>query len=312
MSHYLKSLMDCVFEEKNFKNEIIWHYSGWNKRLKSYIERRHDTILFYAKAKKQTFYYPTRSWDSKDEYVKARKQKLRIDEKGREYVLSDAGGGKRIRRFIDEAMSYGVPLDDVWFIEKINNSDKLERTGYPTQKPLALLERIIQTSSNEGGMVLDPFCGCATTCVAAEHLNRQWIGIDISIIAYDLVRDRLTDEAADPGHILQFRNQIHLKTDPPQRTDLDVDYRERKFVYIISHPAYPGEYKVEIAKNAQARLVAYQTADPERAYKIEYKLETPYFRELEKRIHDLFPNKHEWVQADLHDIKLEMKNYKPE
>ncbi|MCY4150202.1 MAG: GIY-YIG nuclease family protein, partial [Gammaproteobacteria bacterium] len=83
-------------------------------------------------------------------------------------------------------------------------------------------------------------------------------------------------------------------------------------VYIISHPAYPGEYKVGIAKNAQSRLIAYQTGDPERAYKIEYKLETPHFRELEKHIHDIFPNKHEWVQAELQDIINEIDNYQKE
>ena len=96
---------------------------------------------------------------------------------------------------------------------------------------------------------------------------------------------------------------------PPKRTDLDKDYREQKFVYIISHPSYPGEYKVGIAKNAQLRLVACQTDDPERSYKIEYKMETPHFRELEKHIHDLFPNKLEWVQGDLEEIKESMRNY---
>jgi len=143
-------------------------------------------------------------------------------------------------------------------------------------------------------------------------LDRKWIGIDISITAYDLVRDRLTRDVADPGNILQFRNTVNLKTSPPKRTDLDKDYREKKFVCIISHPAYPGEYKVGIAKDAQSRLVACQTADPERAYRIEYRMETPHFRELEKHIHDIFPNKHEWVQAELQDIMNEIDNYQPE
>ena len=93
---------------------------------------------------------------------------------------------------------------------------------------------------------------------------------------------------------------------------MDVDYREQKFVYVISHPGYPGEYKVGIAKNAQKRLVAYQTADPDRAYKIEYKLETPYFRELEEHIHDVFPNKHEWITAELDEIVKAIKAYQPD
>ncbi|MYB33859.1 MAG: hypothetical protein F4X92_01760, partial [Gammaproteobacteria bacterium] len=232
-----------------------------------------------------------------------------LDEIGRIYWPPN-GKVPQYKRYLDEMP--GTPIDTIWDDIGGLQSQDAERTGYPTQKPLALLDRIIKTSSNEGDMVLDPFCGCATTCVAAEHLNRQWIGIDISVKAYDLVRERLTKDVADPGNILQFRNRIHLKTDPPKRTDLAVDYRERKFVYVISHPNFEGEYKVGIARDAQKRLAAYQTSDPERGYRIEYKLETPHFRKLEKHIHSIFPNRHEWVQADLKEIKTEMKNYKGE
>jgi len=200
-------------------------------------------------------------------------------------------------------------MHDVWRMPTINNMAK-ERTGYRTQKPLALLERIIKASSNEGDVVFDPFCGCATTCVAAERLERQWIGIDISIKAYDLVKERLSKEVTD--FIFTRDETIHLKTDPPKRTDLDEDYREKKFVYIISHPAYPGEYKVGIAKNWQSRLNSYQTSDPDRQYKCEFKLETPYFSETEKHVHAQFPNKHEWVQGDLTEIKQAIQQYKGE
>ena len=146
-SHYLKAVLDAIFGHKQFRNEVVWHYSGWNKRLAQHIERRHDVLLFYAKSPAQTFDYPTRPWRSKEEYIARRKQKVHTDDAGREYVLSDAGGGNRVRRYIDEAMTYGVPLDDVWSIDKINNSDKSENTGYPTQKPLALYERIIAAST---------------------------------------------------------------------------------------------------------------------------------------------------------------------
>ena len=107
--------------------------------------------------------------------------------------FSDAGGGKRIKRYLDEAMKYGRPVSDVWEIDKINNSSK-ERMGYATQKPLALLDRIIKASTNPGDVVLDPFCGCATTLEAANRLNRKWIGIDVAIHAIKRVaRLRLTD-----------------------------------------------------------------------------------------------------------------------
>lgn len=212
MSHYLKLVMDAIFGRSSFRNEIIWHYSGWNKRLRAHIERRHDVILFYARADGAVLHTPVRAWKSKAEYVKVRKQKVRVDESGREYVLSDGGGGKRAPRYLDEAMRYGVPLDDVWDIPKLNNSDK-ERTGYPTQKPLALYRRLIATGSNEGAMVLDPFCGCATTCIAAQDLGRHWAGIDVAGKAIELTKMRLRNELG------LFADPIHRR-DIPRRTDL--------------------------------------------------------------------------------------------
>ncbi len=210
-SHYLKELMDAVFGRKNFRNEIVWHYQGWNKRLRNHIERRHDIILFYSQSKGSAFNYPTRPWDSKDEYIRVRKQRVRADENGREYVLSDAGGGKRVKRYLDDAMSYGVPLDDVWRIDKINNSDKIERVGYPTQKPLALYERIVLASSNKGDVVLDPFAGCATTCVAAERLGRKWVGIDIWDNAHQTVVDRLRGEGSLPESTTSGTRTLSLR-----------------------------------------------------------------------------------------------------
>lgn len=190
--HYVKVEMDKIFGFDNFRNEIVWHYSGWNKKLPDHIERRHDTVLFYAKSGRTFFEYPTRPWQSKEEYVKKRKQKVRKDSSGKEYVLSDAGGGERVKRFLEEAMAYGIPLDDVWEIDKINNSDKIERIGYPTQKPEALLERIIKASSKEGDVVADFYCGGGTTPAVAQRLKRRWIACDQSRIAIAITADRLT------------------------------------------------------------------------------------------------------------------------
>ena len=193
-SHYLKMLMDAVFGVGNFRNEIIWHYSGWNKKLMASFESRTDILLFYGKGKpeEQIFNSYARPWASVDKYVKVRKQKIRTEDDGRQYVLSDAGGGKRIHRYIDEAMATGAYVDNVWNIDKLNNSSK-ERLGYPTQKPEALLERIIEASSNEGDLVLDPFCGCGTTIAVSERLHRRWIGIDITHLAVTLMKHRLHD-----------------------------------------------------------------------------------------------------------------------
>jgi DNA modification methylase len=190
-SHYVKCEMDKIFGVENFRNEIIWHYSGWNKKLVDHLERRHDSIFYYSRTASPFFEYPTRSWESKEEYIKKRKQKVRNGKDGREYVLSDAGGGERVERYLEDAMSYGIPLDDVWDIDKINNSDKIERIGYPTQKPEILLERIIKTSSNEGDIIADFFTGGGTTPAVAQRLNRRWLACDQSRIAVAVTADRI-------------------------------------------------------------------------------------------------------------------------
>ncbi len=177
-----------------------------------------------------------------------------------------------------------------------------EYVGYPTQKPLALLERIIKASSHEGDLVLDPFCGCATTCVASEKLGRQWLGIDVSVKAYELVQERLQKEVANPNNLLQYKNEIHFSTQAPKRTDIGEAYQLKKWLYVISNQSYEGEYKVGIASDWQKRLNSYQTSDPNRGYKIEYKKQSTRFRALGKHIHDSFESRHEWVRANLEDI----------
>ena len=192
-SHYIKALMDAIFGHRNFRNEIVWHYSGWNAKLRRKFNSRHDTILFYGKEDRTSFNSYAEPWKDEDEYLKTRKQKVHVDEDGRRYVLSDSGSSKRIKRYLDEALMYGRPVSDVWLIDKINNSSK-EHLGYATQKPLKLLDRIIKASSNPGDVVFDPFCGCATTLEAANRLKRQWIGIDVAIHAIKRVaRVRLVD-----------------------------------------------------------------------------------------------------------------------
>ena len=289
MSHYLKTTMDCIFGEDNFRNEIIWSYQRWTNATR-HFQRMHDIVLFYAKSSKTPFNILTEPY-SKKSHHKGRRHSQFIEGVLTQVYTEDTSREKSMR--------------DVWEISYLNSQAK-ERTGYPTQKPLALLERIVKASSNENDVVLDPFCGCATTCVAAERLRRKWIGIDISIKAYELVKKRLTKESVN---IWNPDDVVNMRTDPPQRTDLGEDYREHKFVYVISHPAYPGEYKVGIAKDWKLRLNTYQTSDPDRQYKIEFKYETPWFRETERFIHNKFENKHEWVKGDLSEIISEIKNY---
>ena len=290
MSHYLKLVLDCIFLEKNFRNEIIWGYrtGGVSKK---HLPRKHDTILCYGKTDK-TYHNPI--------------QEIRLYDTPFFTTDPPNKNGKW------EVLVY---VRDVWDneIKPVLNLSK-HRTGYPTQKPLALLERIIKASSKEGDMVLDPFCGCATTCVAAEKLNRKWVGIDISIKAHELVKTRLEKEVyteeltrGEQG----YRPDIYFHTSPPQRADIGDSIREQKWVYVIAHPNYSGEYKVGIASNWKSRLNSYQTSDPNREYTMEYKVLTPYFRELEAHIHNIFSNKHEWVTAELDDIKKVMDSFAP-
>lgn len=293
MSHYLKATMDCIFGEDNFRNEIVWSYRRWPSKSRNF-QTMHDILLFFSKGPENTFnvdYEP-----ASDSYLKRFKGKTQI-----------LDPDSKTRKIPVDAPTKGMPQRAVWDISFIAPASK-ERTGFPTQKPLKLLERIIRASTNAGDVVLDPFCGCATTCVAAEKLERTWIGIDISIKAYEMVQGRLAQETASLGNGEVI---VDLKTDPPTRTDQDAGYREQKYVYVISHPNFPGEYKVGIASDWKSRLNSYQTSDPERQYKTEYTRLTPWFRETEQYIHDRFPNKHEWVQGNLDEIVEAIRSHRP-
>jgi DNA modification methylase len=175
-SHYLKMLMDSVFGPKNFRNEIIWHYRRWTGEA-SRFQQMHDVILFYAKDFKNVIFnqlytpYTKKSAKRKEHYH----TRIKGDDV---YVTS-----------VDPK---GVRENDVWSISVINPAAK-ERLGYPTQKPEALLKRIVLASTKKGDIVLDPFCGCGTTIVVAQKLQRDWIGIDITHIAIALIKHRLDD-----------------------------------------------------------------------------------------------------------------------
>ena len=197
VGHYVKIVMDEIFGKNLFRNEIIWHYSGWNKQLLTSFEKRHDTLFLYGKSDQQHFQSFFEMWESKEEYVKKRKQKVHVDDGGREYVLSDAGGGERIKRYLDDVMREGVVVDDVWHMDKLNNSSN-ESVGYSTQKTEELLDRIINASCPEGGLVADFFGGSGTTASVAEKLGRRWITTDLGKPACMVMRKRLIDQNAQP------------------------------------------------------------------------------------------------------------------
>ena len=199
-SHYLKIALDQIFGRKHFITEIIWSYS-WGSRTDKRWNRKHDVILMYTKTENYTF----NAKDVMEERRLGEASKNRLKYEGALIGVNKKG-----------MQEFALPTD-VWDIPTINAMAK-ERTGYPTQKPLALLKKIILASSNPGDIVLDPFCGCATTCVAAEQLpyKRKWIGIDVSEMAVKLVMERLSDEEGE-----LFKNFINLDK-PGQRTDIEI------------------------------------------------------------------------------------------
>ena len=148
------------------------------------------------------------------------------DKEGRLHFPNKREGRIRRKRFFDELK--GKPVQNLWLDIRMVSSQAKERLGYPTQKPLALLERIIKASSNEGDVVLDPFCGCATACVAAESLGRKWVGIDLSSKAIELVNVRLRAAMGDLFH----DRLVTARTDIPRRTDIDapIPYRQNRHV----------------------------------------------------------------------------------
>jgi adenine specific DNA methylase Mod len=232
-SHYLKLLLDTIFGAENFRNEIVWKRQSAHSDSRGYGSV-HDTLLFYVKTDKYIWNKSFQGYDEgyTDQYYRY------VDDNGRRFMsdnLSAAGlqgggydyewkgirrvwrvpiqtmeslekegrifytknGIPRRKRYLDEAK--GMPAQDTWNDLESLRSWHTERLGYQTQKPEALLERIIKASSNEGDIVLDPFCGCGTAIVVAEKLKRRWIGIDITHLAIGLMKWRLKNIAPMPS-----------------------------------------------------------------------------------------------------------------
>jgi DNA modification methylase len=191
-SHYLKVLLDAIFGPANFGNEIIWAYQ-YGGRSKKAFGRKHDVIFRYTKTQKFTFNSDSPAVRIPHLQTSIEQNFRYTDENGRRYREATWPSGKKYRYYADE----GRLRDDVWTDINAIHSQEAERLGYPTQKPKALLKIIIEASSNPGDVVLDPFCGCGTAVVAAEDLGRQWVGIDVTYLAIELISRRLRGEFTD-------------------------------------------------------------------------------------------------------------------
>lgn len=209
-SHYLKLILDSVFcgQGGDFQNEIAWHYGQRTGFHKQHFSRKHDIVFFYSKSTNSIFNEVSETW-SKAKFL-ANRHDVMTDENGIEFIWADGGKkGVRYKRLVSEVLAAGKPLDSVWDIPILNSSAK-ERLGYPTQKPEALLERIIKASSNEGDIVLDAYCGCGTTLAVAQRLKRRWIGIDITYQSISLILKRLQDKYPDPDQWAIIEANIQL------------------------------------------------------------------------------------------------------
>lgn len=206
MSHYLKLLCDLIFGEKGFRNEIIWHYRRWTN-AQNQFQSMHDVILFYSKSDKNTFNFTEvdmsdsqmkkfkRGWDSNVIHTKTEKYSQLIVYKKDKLEKAVKEGRMDLSKYKNVVYREKpiVAASDVIIMPVLNSQSK-ERLGYPTQKPEALLKRIIEASSNEGDLVADFFCGCGTTIAAAQELKRNWLGVDISHLATGLIRRRLAKQ----------------------------------------------------------------------------------------------------------------------
>ena len=210
MSHYLKMVMDAIFGKANFRNEIIWCYST-SGRSKKFFAKKHDVVFLYALSNE--------AW--KDYRIPVSQKYLdshfrQVDSQGRRCRIRVDAGKKRIY-YPDE----GMICNDWWTDISYVNSMAKERTGYPTQKPLPLLRRIIEASTKRGDVVFDPFCGCATSSVAAQELGRNWVACDISPMAGELVVKRMEKE-------LGMFYEGNIRTDLPTRTTNDLTDEENE------------------------------------------------------------------------------------
>ena len=210
MSHYLKAVMDGIFGRVNFRNEIVWRYKKYQKADMGHFARNADRVLYYVRSSQATYTpqfeklktpkrYLKRAWDKSTQRIVNAK-----DEQGHvQYITRNQ-----------------QKIDDVWELPYLMPASR-ENLGYPTQKPTALLKRIIQASSSEGDVVLDPFCGCGTAIHAAQDLGRRWIGIDICVNACKIIETRIRQHFDSLWSEVEFIGMPKTSADAKTLADLD-------------------------------------------------------------------------------------------
>lgn len=211
--HIIRAVLDKVFGEKNFQSEIIWSYKRWSNSKKGLLPT-HQNIYFYSKTKNfkfNTVFTPYSETTNVDQILQRRTR----DADNKSIYDRDKEGN-----ILLGDQKKGVPLNDVWDIPYLNPKAK-ERVGYPTQKPLLLLERIIELTTDKNDIVLDPFCGSGTTCVAAKLLSRNYIGIDKSSEAIELSKSRIENPIKTESNLLKKGRASYLSANKKALALLD-------------------------------------------------------------------------------------------
>jgi adenine-specific DNA-methyltransferase len=218
--HYVKILMDEIFGEDNFRNEIIWSYPGRERLSENKFQSKHDTIYFYASSDETKLNPITKQWTREDR-IKALRRKIHKDENGREWfweTRGQANGIEPTKAYLDEYVAKGGALNDVWTdIQSLRGNDPA-RNDYATEKPSALLERIIKASSNEGMLVADFFGGSGVTAAVAAKLGRKFIHADVNINSIQTARDRLMANKASFS-MMKIQDGVTLYRNPVQTKD---------------------------------------------------------------------------------------------
>ena len=204
-SHHIRCLLDEVFGEAMFRSEIIWHYRRWSNSQRNPLPS-HQTIFFYSKTDAYQYHqiFDAYSPSTNVDQILQRRQR---DRHGKSVYARDDDGN-----VVSDGHKKGVPIADVWDIPFLNPKAR-ERVGYPTQKPILLLERVMSLVTRPGDLVLDPFCGSGTTLVAAELLGRNSFGVDVASEAVQLARQRLEQPFKTTSELLRKGRESYVQSD---------------------------------------------------------------------------------------------------
>ena len=285
-SHLLRLVMDEIFGDNNFRNEIVWHYGQRTAAREKKLDAKHDNLFVYAKSDRFNLNKVTVPW-SYEEFV-AHRHDIIKDEKGEEYVLSDANNGERYRRYVKEIIVEGKPLDTVWKFPLLNSSDK-QRMGYPTQKPDYLLERVIEVFSRESDLVLDAFIGSGTTAAVAQNLGRRWIGCDINKGAIQTTAKRLQGIIEEQVKKTAQKSLITTKESSPEPAQLSFG------VWRVN------DYDLKIQRNEAIKLACEHIG-------VERIASEGYFDgKLGKKLVKIIPFEHPLSPLDLEESKRELE-----